>query len=204
MLVALLGFFALTENQSRRFGVARNPEKFLGNRPVLFEKWNSFSRVAVYDRAHGDWSLSPNFTGDRGSSLFMDIDSAASTPILATRVPEDASYLRYELTALAYHLGAGFVPVRKPKKLPAECVSVSYDLEYGQDALEIHADAVDRDQRVLIVDDVLATGGTAAAAAQLVRKAGGNVLGLAFLIELVALKGKAKLPGESVFSVLQY
>ena len=106
--------------------------------------------------------------------------------------------------AVAERLGAGFIPVRKPGKLPARAIKETYDLEYGQDALEIHADAVDRDQRVLIVDDVLATGGTAAAAAQLVRKAGGNVLGLAFLIELVALKGKAKLPGESVFSVLQY
>ena len=106
--------------------------------------------------------------------------------------------------AVAERLGAGFIPVRKPGKLPARAIKETYDLEYGQDALEIHADAVDRGQRVLIVDDVLATGGTAAAAAQLVRKAGGNVHGLAFLIELVALKGKAKLPGESVFSVLQY
>jgi hypothetical protein len=71
---------------------------------VLFDKWNSFSRVAVYDRAHGDWSLSPRFTGTPGASLFMDIDSAASTPILETRTPGDAAYLRYELTALAYHL----------------------------------------------------------------------------------------------------
>lgn len=71
---------------------------------VLFSKWNSFSRVAVYDRPHGDWSLSPRFTGTRGPSLFMDIDSAASTPILQTRTPEDAAHLRYELSALAYHL----------------------------------------------------------------------------------------------------
>ena len=71
---------------------------------VLFSKWNSFSRIGVYDRPHGDWSLSPRFTGDRGNSLFMDIDSAASTPIIQTRTPDDASYLRYELTALAYHL----------------------------------------------------------------------------------------------------
>ena len=106
--------------------------------------------------------------------------------------------------AVAERLGAGFIPVRKPGKLPARAIKETYDLEYGKDALEIHADAVDRGQRVLIVDDVLATGGTAAAAAQLVRKAGGNVHGLAFLIELVALQGKAKLPGESVFSVLQY
>ena len=106
--------------------------------------------------------------------------------------------------AVAERLGVGFIPVRKPGKLPARAIKETYALEYGQDALEIHADAVDPGQRVLIVDDVLATGGTAAATAQLVRKAGGNVHGLAFLIELVALQGKSKLPGESVFSVLQY
>lgn len=106
--------------------------------------------------------------------------------------------------AVAERLGAGFIPVRKPGKLPARAIKETYDLEYGQDALEIHADAVDRGQRVLIVDDVLATGGTAAAAAQLVRKAGGHVHGLAFLIELVALKGTSKLPGELVYSVLKY
>ena len=80
---------------------------------VLFSKWNSFSRVAVYDRAHGDWSLSPRFTGARGESLFMDIDSAASTPILkGTGKLDDAAYLRYELTALAYHL------VERPGGIP--------------------------------------------------------------------------------------
>jgi adenine phosphoribosyltransferase len=106
--------------------------------------------------------------------------------------------------AVAERLGAGFIPVRKPGKLPAKSVKEQYDLEYGQDALEIHADAVDQGQRVLIVDDVLATGGTAAAAAQLVRRLGGELHGLAFLIELVALNGKSKLEGESVYSVLQY
>jgi adenine phosphoribosyltransferase len=106
--------------------------------------------------------------------------------------------------AVAERLGAGFIPVRKPGKLPAKSLKEIYDLEYGKDALEIHADAVERGQRVLIVDDVLATGGTAAAAVQLVRKAGGQLHGLAFLIELLALNGKTKLTGENVYSVLQY
>jgi adenine phosphoribosyltransferase len=106
--------------------------------------------------------------------------------------------------AVAERLGAGFIPVRKPGKLPARAVKETYDLEYGKDALEIHADAIERGQRVLIVDDVLATGGTASAAAQLVKRVGGELRGLAFLIELLALNGKSKLPGENVYSVLQY
>jgi adenine phosphoribosyltransferase len=107
-------------------------------------------------------------------------------------------------SAVATALGAGFVPIRKPGKLPARSVKESYALEYGTDALEIHEDGVQRGQRVLIVDDVLATGGTAAAAARLVRHLGGELHGLAFLIELLFLKGQAKLPGEKVYSVLQY
>ena len=106
--------------------------------------------------------------------------------------------------AVAERIGAGFIPIRKPGKLPAKAIKETYDLEYGQDALEIHADAVEQGQRVLIVDDVLATGGTAAAAAQLVKKLGGELHGLAFLIELLVLNGKSKLEGEKVFSVLQY
>ncbi|MGH9258203.1 MAG: adenine phosphoribosyltransferase [Vicinamibacterales bacterium] len=106
--------------------------------------------------------------------------------------------------AVAERLGAGFIPVRKPGKLPARAVKETYDLEYGTDALEMHADAVERGQRVLIVDDVLATGGTAAATAQLVRRVGGELHGLAFLIELLALDGKSKLVNERVYSVLQY
>ncbi len=106
--------------------------------------------------------------------------------------------------AVAERLGAGFIPIRKPGKLPAKSIKETYDLEYGKDALEIHADAVDRGQRVLIVDDVLATGGTAAAAALLVKKLGGQLTGLAFLIELLFLNGKAKLTGEQVYSVLRY
>jgi adenine phosphoribosyltransferase len=105
---------------------------------------------------------------------------------------------------VAQRLGAGFVPIRKPGKLPASCRKETYDLEYGTDTLEIHEDAVQRGQRVLIVDDVLATGGTAAAAARLVRHLGGELHGLAFLIELMFLKGQSKLQGERVYSVLQY
>ncbi len=106
--------------------------------------------------------------------------------------------------AVAYALGAGFVPVRKPKKLPAERVSVTYDLEYGTDAIEMHRDAIAPGQRVLIVDDLLATGGTAAAAARLVESVGGVVAGLGFVIELTFLNGRAKLAGRDVFSLLQY
>jgi adenine phosphoribosyltransferase len=107
-------------------------------------------------------------------------------------------------SAVAKRLGAGFVPIRKPGKLPAKSVKEVYELEYGTDALEIHEDAVQRGQRVLIVDDVLATGGTAAASARLVRHLGGELYGLAFLIELMFLNGQAKLQGEKVYSVLQY
>jgi adenine phosphoribosyltransferase len=106
--------------------------------------------------------------------------------------------------ALAYALHAGFVPVRKPKKLPAATCSVTYDLEYGTDSLEMHKDAVTPGARVLIVDDLLATGGTAAAAARLVQEAGGTVVGLGFVVELTFLSGRAKLPGYDVFSLLQY
>ena len=106
--------------------------------------------------------------------------------------------------ALAYALGAGFVPVRKPGKLPAETVSVSYDLEYGKDTLEMHKDAVGTGSRVLIVDDLLATGGTASAAARMVRESGGTVVGLGFVVELTFLNGRRKLAGDEVFSLLQY
>jgi adenine phosphoribosyltransferase len=106
--------------------------------------------------------------------------------------------------AVAHRIGAGFIPIRKPGKLPAKAIKETYDLEYGKDALEIHEDAVRRGQKVLIVDDVLATGGTAAAAVQLVRKLGGDLHGLAFLIELLFLNGKQKIAGENVYSLLQY
>jgi adenine phosphoribosyltransferase len=106
--------------------------------------------------------------------------------------------------ALAYRLGAGFVPVRKPKKLPSKTVSVTYQLEYGSDSLEIHADAVKPGQHVLLCDDLLATGGTAAAAIQLIRQLGGEIAGAAFAVELTFLNGRAKVPGINVFSLLKY
>ena len=106
--------------------------------------------------------------------------------------------------ALAYGLGAGFVPVRKPGKLPAETVKASYQLEYGSDSLEIHKDAIAPGQRVLIVDDLLATGGTAAAVARMVEDMGGVVAGIGFVVELTFLDGRRKLAGHELFSLLQY
>jgi adenine phosphoribosyltransferase len=106
--------------------------------------------------------------------------------------------------ALAYALGKGKVPVRKPGKLPAKTVQVSYELEYGTDRLEIHEDAIRSGQRVVIVDDVLATGGTARGAANLVEKVGGEVAALSFFIELDFLNGREKLSGYEIRSVLSY
>lgn len=106
--------------------------------------------------------------------------------------------------AVADRIGAGFTPVRKPGKLPSKTTRTTYDLEYGSDSLEIHDDAIQKGQRVLIVDDLLATGGTARATAGLVKTLGGQIHGLAFLIELVALKGRERLTGENVHAVLQY
>jgi len=106
--------------------------------------------------------------------------------------------------AVADRLRTGFAPVRKPGKLPAKTRRATYDLEYGSDALEIHEDAVGRGRRVLIVDDLLATGGTASATVDLVRGLGGEVVGIQFLIELVALNGRDRLKGERVETVLTY
>ncbi len=106
--------------------------------------------------------------------------------------------------ALAYQLGAGFVPVRKPRKLPAECVRISYDLEYGQDTLEIHRDAIGENHRVLIADDLLATGGTAKAVVDLVEGLGGQVTGLAFVVELEFLTGRKRLENYDVRSLIKY
>ena len=106
--------------------------------------------------------------------------------------------------AVAYALNAGFVPVRKPNKLPAPAERIEYQLEYGTDALEIHRDAVAPGERVLIVDDVLATGGTALAVTKLVEKLGGDVAGLGFVIELGFLGGRAKLPGYDIRALLHY
>jgi adenine phosphoribosyltransferase len=107
-------------------------------------------------------------------------------------------------SAIADRLRAGFAPVRKPGKLPSSTLRTSYDLEYGADALEIHDDAVQKGQKILIVDDLLATGGTAKATSDLVRQLGGEVQGLAFLIELVGLRGRDKLAGHTLHSVLKY
>jgi adenine phosphoribosyltransferase len=106
--------------------------------------------------------------------------------------------------ALAYRLNAGFVPVRKPKKLPAEVLQWKYDLEYGQDTLEIHRDAIRPGQRIIICDDLLATGGTAKATADMAKQLGADICGLGFVVELDALKGREKLPGYDVFSLLHY
>jgi len=106
--------------------------------------------------------------------------------------------------ALAYRLGAGFVPVRKPKKLPWKTAQVTYQLEYGTDSLEVHQDAVRPGQRALVCDDLLATGGTAAATVKLMRQLGGEVTGAAFAVELKFLNGRAKLPGLDVFSLIEY
>ena len=106
--------------------------------------------------------------------------------------------------ALAYRLNAGFVPVRKPKKLPAETAKVTYELEYGSDSLEVHKDAIQHAQRVIIVDDLLATGGTANATVQLAKSLGAEIAGLGFVVELDFLNGRQKLAGHDVFSLLHY
>lgn len=105
---------------------------------------------------------------------------------------------------IAQRIGAGFVPVRKPGKLPAQTLSASYALEYGEDTLEIHRDAIVEGENVLIVDDLIATGGTAAATVELVQRLGGNITAVAFLVELEFLQGRRKLDGVEVVSILQY
>jgi len=105
---------------------------------------------------------------------------------------------------LAYLLGCGFVPIRKPGKLPAECESEEYTLEYGKDKIEIHKDAINKGDRVLIVDDLIATAGTASAARNLVKKLGGVIIECAFIVELTDLKGRDKLKGENVYSVVEF
>ncbi len=105
---------------------------------------------------------------------------------------------------LAYHLNAGFVPVRKPGKLPADVFEVKYNLEYGSNSLAIHRDAIQEGESVLIVDDLLATGGTAAATVHLIRQLGGKITGVGFLIELLGLEGRKKLNGCTVHSLISY
>ena len=106
--------------------------------------------------------------------------------------------------AVAYRLNAGFIPIRKPRKLPGETVKHTYKLEYGEDTLEIHKDAIAQHQRVLVVDDLLATGGTAVAATELVKQLGGKICGVGFVIELDFLNGRDKLKDFDVFSLLHY
>lgn len=105
---------------------------------------------------------------------------------------------------VAYELGIGFTPIRKPGKLPRETVSYKYDLEYGSNELHVHADGIKKGQKVLIVDDLLATGGTVEAAIKLVEKLGGEVVGCAFLIELEDLKGREKIGDYNIFTLLKY
>ncbi len=105
---------------------------------------------------------------------------------------------------LALRLGKGFIPIRKPGKLPRERISASYALEYGVDALEVHRDAIKKGQKVVLIDDVLATGGTIGACVHLIEKMGGEVLGVGFLLELTFLMGREKLRDHKVFSVVQY
>ncbi len=125
-----------------------------------------------------------------------------STPIDVVVGIEARGY--FFAPAIALALNAGFVPVRKPKKLPHRVVSVQYDLEYGTDQLEMHADAIQPGQNVVIIDDVLATGGTACAVAQLVEMSKGQVAGLGFVIELSFLNGRRKLAGRDVYSLIRY
>jgi adenine phosphoribosyltransferase len=138
---------------------------------------------------------------------FRETVAALAAPYRETRVDQVVGIESRGFilgAAVANALGAGFVPIRKPGKLPSRCFREDYALEYGTDGLEIHEDAVQRGHRVLLVDDVLATGGTARAASGLVRRTGAELVGLSFLIELNFLKGREKLAGEDVFSVLQY
>jgi adenine phosphoribosyltransferase len=107
-------------------------------------------------------------------------------------------------SAVAYKLGAGVVPIRKKGKLPYKTISATYQLEYGTDTLEMHEDGVNAKEKILIVDDLLATGGTAGATVDLVRKLGADIVGLAFLIELEFLKGRDKLKGQDIFTLIKY
>ncbi len=105
---------------------------------------------------------------------------------------------------LAYLLGCGFVPIRKPGKLPAECESEEYTLEYGKDKIEVHKDAISKGDKILIVDDLIATAGTADAARKLVKKLGGEIVECAFVIELIDLRGRDKLKGENIYSIVEF
>ncbi len=152
--------------------------------------------------------------------LFYDVTTLLKDPTALRSLTDDltARYQQQRITKvvgiesrgfifagiLAAQLGAGFVPVRKPGKLPADCYEVKYSLEYGSNTLAIHRDAVTMGERVLIVDDLLATGGTAEATVNLVRQLGGEIVGLDFLLELKGLNGREKLAGYDVHSTILY
>jgi len=141
-----------------------------------------------------------------GPSLAKAVDALCERykgePIDAVLAIEARGYIFGGM--MAYLLGTGFIPVRKPGKLPAKAIQETYELEYGTDTIEMHEDAVQKGQKILVVDDLLATGGTAAAACRLVEKAGGQVVECCFLIELSFLKGREKLGSHKAFSLLQY
>ncbi|MDE0018773.1 adenine phosphoribosyltransferase [Candidatus Poribacteria bacterium] len=152
--------------------------------------------------------------------LFKDITPLLGNPTAFHRVIDEfARHYKYEAidvvagpeargfifsTVLAYRIGAAFVPIRKKGKLPYEAHEVTYDLEYGSDTIEIHQDAFPKDSRVLLCDDLLATGGTLAASVELVEKLGGHIVGIAVLIELLELEGREKIPNYDVFSLMKY
>ena len=152
--------------------------------------------------------------------LFRDITPLLGNPTAFHRAIDEFA-LRYKLeaidivaapeargfifgTALAYRLGAALVPIRKKGKLPAETYEVTYDLEYGHDTVEIHQDALPKHSRVLICDDLLATGGTLAASVELIEKLEGHIVGIALLMELTALNGREKIPNCDIFSLIKY
>ena len=152
--------------------------------------------------------------------LFKDITPLLGNPTAFHRaIDEFALHYKYEAidivagpeargfifsTVLAYRLGAAFVPIRKKGKLPYETHAATYDLEYGHDTVEIHQDAFPKDSRVLLCDDLLATGGTLAASVELVEKLEGHIVGIALLIELTALNGREKIPNYDIFSLIEY
>lgn len=153
--------------------------------------------------------------------LFRDITTAIKDPVVMKKMIDSISeYFKEDKIdyvagiesrgfifgmPVAYSLGCGFIPIRKPNKLPCETYEVEYDLEYGKDKIEIHKDAIEKGKRVLVIDDLLATGGTANAACDLVKKAGGNLVGVAFAIELSDLNGREKLPKDvKVLSLAKY
>lgn len=134
------------------------------------------------------------------SNLLIDFAKKVGAELIAG--PESRGFIFG--CPVAYALGVGFVPVRKPGKLPRETESISYDLEYGSNTLEIHKDAIKKGQKVLIIDDLLATGGTVKATIDLINKLGGEVVGCCFLIELAELKGRELLEGYEVYSIMTY